>query len=85
MRGQARKHVIAINPLAVHPLKTMIHEIAHCLLHEEPEFASASSGSITTSIDAEPERAPAGLSTTINRYDKGMYCSGTTGAACAPR
>ena len=29
------KNIIAINPLAYAPYKTTIHEIAHCLLHQE--------------------------------------------------
>jgi hypothetical protein len=29
------KNIIAINPLSYAPLKTTIHEIAHCLLHKE--------------------------------------------------
>jgi antirestriction protein ArdC len=29
------KNIIAINPLAFAPYKTIIHEIAHCLLHKE--------------------------------------------------
>lgn len=29
---------IAINPMNPHPLKTLIHEVAHQLLHMEPEW-----------------------------------------------
>lgn len=34
-QGFARKGQIAINPLAELPVKTLIHELAHCLLHLE--------------------------------------------------
>lgn len=42
-----REKRIAINPLAAHPLKTLFHEIAHCLLHGEEE---------TLDYDGLPER-----------------------------
>lgn len=40
-QGYARpkENVIAINPVAANPVKTAIHEIAHCLLHKERKYA----------------------------------------------
>ncbi len=41
-QGYAQPSVqrLAINPLAAHPLKTLCHELAHCLLHTEAAMIS---------------------------------------------
>lgn len=39
MQGYARpkSKVVAISPVAAHPLKTLLHELAHCVMHGEDE------------------------------------------------
>ena len=56
-QGYAMPNVktIAVNPLAVNPLKTTLHEMAHCLLHADDILLADSAELPNTVIEVEAE------------------------------
>lgn len=46
---------VAINPLAAYPLKTLFHEIAHCLLHSDEETVDFDGTPARDIMEAEAE------------------------------
>ena len=44
IQGYAREHTIALNPLAEHPHRTMMHELAHIVLGHTDETTTMDSG-----------------------------------------
>ncbi|MBX9865490.1 MAG: ImmA/IrrE family metallo-endopeptidase [Burkholderiales bacterium] len=60
-QGYARPdcNQVAINPVATFPIKTMLHEVAHCLLHKRDEDGSLTSHGVDLPRDIREVEAEA--------------------------
>lgn len=77
VQGFARKGQVAVNPLAEFPVKTLIHEIAHNLLHLEQDGEFIDGGTTERSIkEVEAEGVALFVSLALGLEKHIPYCVG---------